>query len=195
MDKKLEARISRLEKLLKIKNEARLPDIGETVEDVNGDIAKVIDFGTLEDMYAKYKGRILNDEEVRDFVNVDGTSNYIPWEEWVAVIKYRDFNGMSIVTDPKYGLEIVESKKVVRKSVKNEDIAHDEFGKAVDLVNKATVATITSYGLITGKRKVYGKGFVNVHEYDPEVMSEYKKIVDDLISIRDRMNNLSVEFK
>lgn len=33
-----------------------------------------------------------------------------------------------------------------------------------------------------------------MHEYDPEVMVEYKQIVDDLIDVSNRVNNLNVEF-
>lgn len=45
-----------------------------------------------------------------------------------------------------------------------------------------------------GKRKVRGQGMVNIHEYDPEVVAEYKQIVDDLVDVRNRVNSLSVEF-
>ena len=82
----------------------------------------------------------------------------------------------------------------LEKLLMNEDYAHDEYEKTVDLVNKAVAAAISSYGLITGKVKVRGKGMINAHEYDPEAIAEYKKIVDDLVSIRDRMNELGVEF-
>lgn len=97
--------------------------------------------------------------------------------------------------DKKLEARIARLEKLLsNKSVKNEDIAHDEYEKAVDLINKATVAAVSSLGLIMSKRKVRGQGMVNVHEYDPEVVAEYKQIVDDLVDVRNRVNSLNVEF-
>ena len=97
--------------------------------------------------------------------------------------------------DKKLEARIARLERLLsNKSVKNEDYAHDEYERAIDLVNKATVAAISSLGLITGKKKFRGKGMVDMHDFDPEVIAEYKQIVDDLISIRDRMNDLGVEF-
>lgn len=97
--------------------------------------------------------------------------------------------------DKKLEARIARLEKLLsNKSVKNEDMAHDEYEKAVDLINKATAAAISSFGLITGKSKVRGKGTVNLHNYDPEVIAEYRQIVDDLVDVRNRVNSLSVEF-
>ena len=97
--------------------------------------------------------------------------------------------------DKKLEARIARLEKLLsNKSVKNEDIAHDEYDKTVDLINKAAIAALTSYWLIVGKKKVRGKGMINVHEYDTEVMDEYKQIVDDLVDVRNRINHLNAEF-
>ena len=118
MDKKLEARIARLEKLVSkstkkiTKNEAKISDqsdflVGSIVEDLNGYESVVIDMGSFSDMYDKWYNRLMpaSREEIDNYLmEFEG-------EDWVddafTVVTKFERGGIAMSTDPESELEVI----------------------------------------------------------------------------------------
>ena len=118
MDKKLEARIARLEKLVSksakkiTKNEAKISDqndflVGSIVEDLNGYESVVIDMGSFSDMYDKWYNRLMpaSREEIDDYLMEFEGEDWVD-DAFTIVTKFKR-GGIAMSTDPESELEVI----------------------------------------------------------------------------------------
>ena len=109
----LEARITRLEKLLTNESSYHGFKPGDMVEDIDGYTGEVIDVGPLKVLYNKYKDRLFrtNIKQIRDIMN---SNKLFSMQDAVAVCYDMDntrragrLSDCSIWVDPENSLDLI----------------------------------------------------------------------------------------